>query len=57
MTVTTPGLVLPRRKLLLGASALAAAPLAMPHIARAAEPIKIGVLLAKTGNIEVAGFI
>ena len=51
MTVTTPGLVLPRRKLLLGASALAAAPLAMPHIARAAEPIKIGVLLAKTGNI------
>lgn len=51
MTVTTPGLVLPRRTLLMGASALAVAPLAAPHIARAADPIKIGVLLAKTGGI------
>ena len=44
-------LALPRRSLLMGASALAASPLAMPHIARAADPIRIGVLLAKTGNI------
>ena len=51
MTVTASGVVLPRRKLLMGASALAAAPLAMPHIARAADPLRIGVLLAKTGNI------
>ncbi|HQT79000.1 MAG TPA: ABC transporter substrate-binding protein, partial [Rhodopila sp.] len=28
-----------------------AAPLAMPHVARAAEPIRIGLLLAKTGQI------
>ena len=51
MTIRTPYLVLPRRTLLLGASALAVAPLAMPHIARAADPIKIGLLLAKTGGI------
>ena len=44
-------LALPRRLLLMGASALAASPLAMPHIARAADPIRVGVLLAKTGNI------
>ena len=51
MSITAPGLVMPRRKLLMGASALAAVPLAMPHIARAAAPLKIGVLLAKTGGI------
>ena len=51
MSLTTQGVGLPRRKLLIGASALVAAPLAMPHIARAAEPLRIGVLLAKTGNI------
>jgi branched-chain amino acid transport system substrate-binding protein len=45
------GLLLPRRKLLFGAAAMAAAPLAAPHIARAANPIKIGLLLAKTGQI------
>jgi branched-chain amino acid transport system substrate-binding protein len=44
-------LILPRRKVLLGAAGLAAAPLAMPHIARAADPLKIGLLLAKTGAI------
>jgi branched-chain amino acid transport system substrate-binding protein len=41
-------LILPRRAALLGA---VAAPLAAPHVARAVEPIKIGVLLAKTGQI------
>jgi len=51
MTPTYTGLIMPRRKLLLGATALAALPLAAPHIARAADPIKIGLLLAKTGGI------
>jgi branched-chain amino acid transport system substrate-binding protein len=41
-------LLIPRRKTLLG---MAAARLASPYIARAAEPIKIGLLLAKTGQI------
>src|SRR5450432_4199121 len=36
----------PRRRLLLGA-----APLGAPFVARAVEPIRIGVLLAKTGQI------
>jgi branched-chain amino acid transport system substrate-binding protein len=41
-----------RRKALLGAATLGAAgPLGMPFIARAADPIKIGLLLAKTGDI------
>jgi branched-chain amino acid transport system substrate-binding protein len=44
--------VLPRRQVMLGAASLAAAPLAAPHVARAAEPIRIGVLLAKTGQIS-----
>ena len=51
MTMMNTCLLLPRRNLLLGAAAVAAAPLAMPHIARAADPIKIGLLLAKTGQI------
>jgi branched-chain amino acid transport system substrate-binding protein len=51
MTPRKTGLLLPRREALLGAAALAAAPLAAPHIARAANPIKIGLLLAKTGQI------
>ncbi|PPQ28436.1 ABC transporter substrate-binding protein [Rhodopila globiformis] len=51
MTQDTSGLLVPRRKALLGAAALAAAPLAAPHIARAVEPIRIGLLLAKTGQI------
>src|ERR1700709_2671888 len=41
-------LLLPRRQMLLGS---AAATLAAPYIARAADPIKIGLLLAKTGQI------
>ena len=45
----TSGLLIPRRKALLGA--LAAVPLAAPFVARAADTIKIGVLLAKTGQI------
>jgi branched-chain amino acid transport system substrate-binding protein len=40
-------LMIPRRIALLSAGAA----LATPHIARAVEPIKIGVLLAKTGQI------
>jgi len=51
MTRRHSGLVLSRRKVLLGASALAAAPIAAPYVARAADPIKIGLLLAKTGQI------
>jgi branched-chain amino acid transport system substrate-binding protein len=51
MTRRHSGLVVSRRKLLLGASALAAAPIAAPYVARAADPIKIGLLLAKTGQI------
>ncbi len=51
MTMMNTSLLLPRRNLLLGAAAVASAPLAMPHIARAADPIKIGLLLAKTGQI------
>jgi len=54
MTETKTGLVLPRRRTLLAAASLAAAaPLARPFIANAAaaEPIKIGLLLAKTGDI------
>jgi branched-chain amino acid transport system substrate-binding protein len=44
-------LALSRRRALAGAATLAAAPLAAPYLARAAEPIRIGVLLAKTGQI------
>ena len=57
MTVRKPvsagtGVIVGRRATLLGAASLAAtSTLAMPHIARAAEPIKIGLLLAKTGQI------
>jgi branched-chain amino acid transport system substrate-binding protein len=51
MSSGNSGLLIPRRKALLGATALAAVPLAAPHIARAADPIKIGLLLAKTGQI------
>src|ERR1700760_947739 len=41
-----PRLAVTRRGTLLGAGALA-----MPHVARAVEPIRIGLLLAKTGQI------
>jgi branched-chain amino acid transport system substrate-binding protein len=56
MIVRKPDLVVSRRQALLGAASLAAAPLAvaplaMPHVARAADPIRIGLLLAKTGQI------
>jgi branched-chain amino acid transport system substrate-binding protein len=51
MTPGTIGLLIPRRKALLGAATLVAAPLAAPFVARAADPIKIGLLLAKTGQI------
>jgi len=44
-------LLIPRRKALLGAAGLAAVPFAAPHVARAADPLKIGLLLAKTGQI------
>ena len=42
-----------RRSLMLGATGLAAARLGMPYIgnAEAAEPIKIGMIWAKTGSI------
>jgi branched-chain amino acid transport system substrate-binding protein len=48
MTATKTVLLIGRRGALLG---LADAPLAAPCIARAADPIKIGLLLAKTGQI------
>jgi branched-chain amino acid transport system substrate-binding protein len=51
MNQNRSGLALPRRKVLLGAAAVTAAPLAAPYVARAAEPIRIGLLLAKTGQI------
>ena len=51
MTRSKSGLVLPRRHVLLGASALAATSIAAPYVARAADPIKVGLLLAKTGQI------
>ena len=51
MTRSKSGLVLPRRQVLLGASALAATSIAAPYVARAADPIKVGLLLAKTGQI------
>ena len=53
MSATRSGLAVPRRGALLGAAAIAAAPLARPFIgnAVAADTIKIGLLLAKTGDI------
>ena len=53
MTKTPSGFVVPRRRALLGAAAIATVPLAKPFIrsAAAAETIKIGLLLAKTGDI------
>ena len=51
MTRDKTGLLIPRRGALLGAASLAAGPLAAPFVARAAEPIRIGLLLAKTGQI------
>ena len=53
MTKGNSGLVVPRRRALLGVAAIAATPLARPLIRRAAaaDTIKIGLLLAKTGDI------
>src|ERR1700736_1472210 len=51
MNTKKTGLLVPRRQALLGAAAIAASPLAMPFVAKAADPIRIGVLLAKTGQI------
>ena len=53
MTKTPSGFVVPRRRALLGAAAIATVPLAKPFIrnAAAADTIKIGLLLAKTGDI------
>lgn len=51
MTPARTGLLIPRRMALLGAAGLAAGPLTAPFVARAAEPIRVGVLLAKTGQI------
>jgi branched-chain amino acid transport system substrate-binding protein len=56
MTPTKTGLLIPRRKALSGAATLAvapliAAPLAAPFVARAADPVRVGLLLAKTGQI------
>ncbi|HVY16487.1 MAG TPA: ABC transporter substrate-binding protein [Rhodopila sp.] len=47
MTSSASNLILPRRAALLGGASL----LAAPHIAKAVEPIRIGLLLAKTGQI------
>jgi len=44
-------LLIPRRRALLGVAGLAALPFAAPHVARAADPLKVGLLLAKTGQI------
>jgi branched-chain amino acid transport system substrate-binding protein len=47
MTTRASNLILPRRTALLGGASL----LAAPYVARAADPIRVGVLLAKTGQI------
>jgi branched-chain amino acid transport system substrate-binding protein len=47
MTTRASSLILPRRTALLGGASL----LAAPYVARAADPIRVGVLLAKTGQI------
>src|ERR1700761_4344469 len=51
MTPGKTGLLISRRNALLGAAGTAAAPLAASFVARAAPPIRIGLLLAKTGQI------
>ncbi|HEX2941858.1 MAG TPA: ABC transporter substrate-binding protein [Rhodopila sp.] len=51
MTGAGSGLLISRRTVLAGAATLSAVSLAMPHVARAAEPVRIGLLLAKTGQI------
>ena len=53
ISLVNRGLIMPRRKVLLGASGLAAATLAKPYIAnaQAGAPIKIGMIWAKTGQI------
>ena len=43
--------IVPRRQVLRGAATLGAVALAAPFVARAVEPIRIGLLLAKTGQI------
>src|SRR4051794_26761713 len=47
MTTRASNLILPRRAALMGGATL----LAAPYAARAADPIRVGVLLAKTGQI------
>jgi branched-chain amino acid transport system substrate-binding protein len=51
MQPRTSGLSISRRKAVLGAAVFGTAPLAAPYIVRAAEPIRVGLLLAKTGQI------
>ncbi len=53
MTIQSRARPLSRRGTLLGTAALASGPLSMPFISKAgaADPIKIGLLLAKTGQI------
>lgn len=53
MRLRSPAWPVSRRQTILGSAALAAAPLSMPFIrkADAADPIRIGLLLAKTGQI------
>jgi branched-chain amino acid transport system substrate-binding protein len=48
MKTNPAGLLIPRRKALAGAAVMS---LASPYVARAADPIRIGLLLAKTGQI------
>jgi branched-chain amino acid transport system substrate-binding protein len=48
MKTNPAGLLIPRRKALAGTAALS---LASPYVARAADPIRVGLLLAKTGQI------
>src|SRR5690349_2461669 len=51
MRQETPGLLIPRLAVTRRGALLGAGALAMPYVARAAEPIRIGLLLAKTGQI------
>jgi branched-chain amino acid transport system substrate-binding protein len=53
MTIRTRTRVLSRRHTILGSATIASLPLSMPFISKAgaADPIRIGLLLAKTGQI------
>jgi branched-chain amino acid transport system substrate-binding protein len=48
-------LALSRRRFMAGGAVLAASGIAMPHLARAAEPVKIGIIHPVTGGVSYSG--